>query len=360
MVRFFIILGAMAWLSIGKVMAQNEGFITRVDKISDKIVLISQEEKAALKEEVATVNARAQRGEITWEEAENIKLALAESRAKNIERRTQAAKAELEKSIQELVDGSIEKSGVNDSIVLAKSKTKGGYNLIVDIKSDSVHKQRSEARTTSQLVVAYGANYWLADGDFQSDKYRDFTKGKSTFFELGTTWKTRLSKESALTNLKYGFSIQYNQMAPKSQNGMFVSDGTVTYVEETEHRFKKSFIRNVNLVFPVHFEMDFSPKKEIDGESVIHSHQSVRLGVGGYAGFNVKSKVKTKYEDELGNTVKTMIKNDYNAESFVYGLSAYVGYGSVSLYAKYDLNSVFKDNPIEENNLSIGLRLDLN
>ena len=41
-----------------------------------------------------------------------------------------------------------------------------------------------------------------------------------------------------------------------------------------------------------------------------------------------------------------------------YGLSAYVGYKSTSLYVKYDLNPLFKNS--ETRNISMGIRLDLN
>ena len=53
------------------------------------------------------------------------------------------------------------------------------------------------------------------------------------------------------------------------------------------------------------------------------------------------------------------MKNDFNTEDFVYGLSGYVGWGGTSLYLKYDLNPVFAEPNIEMNNISLGLRFDL-
>ena len=83
------------------------------------------------------------------------------------------------------------------------------------------------------------------------------------------------------------------------------------------------------------------------------------MGIGGYAGINVKSKQILRYEIDDHN-VKERTKGDYNVNDFVYGLSAYVGYGEVSLYIKYDLNPIFRNNAVDQNNISLGIRFDLN
>ena len=355
---------------IGEAFAQTDDFSDKMEKISNKIELITISERAALKAEIDAVNELASKGEITWEEAEKRKKAYSEVRAQNIERRTAVAQQEIKNAIQHKIDQSMDGDVVEEVVIgeewVADTETNGSNrtrNFIIgfDNSKDSIKAApKSEARTTSQLVLAYGANYFLADGDFQTDKYADFGKSSSRFFEIGTSWRTRLSQESAIANIKYGLSLQYNQMSPKSKNGMFVSDGSTTSIVESAVKFDKSLLRNVNLVVPVHFELDLTKKYVVDGESYIRSHDGFRMGLGGYVGLNLRSKMKLKFEDELGNTVKQSIKNDYNAENFVYGLSAYIGYGSTSLYAKYDLNNVFENNPIAENNLSIGIRFDFN
>ena len=61
---------------------------------------------------------------------------------------------------------------------------------------------------------------------------------------------------------------------------------------------------------------------------------------------------------EDGDRVKQKIRRNFNASDFIYGLSAYVGIGTTSLYAKYDLNSLFKDQAVDQNNISLGVRFD--
>ena len=88
-------------------------------------------------------------------------------------------------------------------------------------------------------------------------------------------------------------------------------------------------------------------------------HDKFRLGLGGYAGVNLVSKQKLKYELD-GNHVKDKLKRSYNTSNFVYGLSGYIGFDSMLLYVKYDLNPIFKNAAVEQRNISLGLRLDLN
>jgi hypothetical protein len=73
----------------------------------------------------------------------------------------------------------------------------------------------------------------------------------------------------------------------------------------------------------------------------------------------VKSKQKTSYELN-GNDFDTKQKGDFNVNDFIYGVSTYIGYRETSLYLKYDLNPLFKDNAIKQNNISLGIRFDLN
>ncbi|NRA94193.1 MAG: hypothetical protein HRU26_16215, partial [Psychroserpens sp.] len=83
-----------------------------------------------------------------------------------------------------------------------------------------------------------------------------------------------------------------------------------------------------------------------------------KFGIGGYAGFNIGTQQKLRYKED-GDRVKEKIKRNYNTSDFIYGLSAYIGIDEVSLYCKYDLNPVFRNQAQDQNNISLGLRLDL-
>ena len=103
----------------------------------------------------------------------------------------------------------------------------------------------------------------------------------------------------------------------------------------------------------------FSKSKEIDGKRYFKTHDSFRLGVGGYFGTTIKSKQITTYDDDNFKS-REKIKGDFNVTQFVYGLSTYVGYKSTSLYLKYNLTPMFTDNAVKQNNVSLGVRFDFN
>ncbi len=61
-------------------------------------------------------------------------------------------------------------------------------------------------------------------------------------------------------------------------------------------------------------------------------------------------------DDEI--RIKT--KGNFNANDLIYGVSAYLGYRETSLYLKYDLNPLFENNVVDQNNISLGVRFDFN
>ena len=114
------------------------------------------------------------------------------------------------------------------------------------------------------------------------------------------------------------------------------------------------------LTAPVHLEFDFTKvKTNTEGKRLFRSHESVRFGIGGYLGIRVKSKQILEY-NENGHDVTVKEKGGFNTNDFIYGVSTYLGYGATSLYLKYDLNPLFKDNAVKQNNISLGVRFDLN
>jgi hypothetical protein len=150
----------------------------------------------------------------------------------------------------------------------------------------------------------------------------------------------------------------YNYLRP-TENRSFAINGNQTNLVVNAIDLNDSRFRNVYLVVPIHLEFDFSAKKMKEDKPFFKTHQSVRFGIGGYAGINLKSKQIITYDD---NDLKTAerTRGDFNTNNFIYGLSTYIGYKETSLYIKYDLNPLFKDNVVKQNNVSLGLRFDLN
>ena len=343
--NFTIYLTTFLCVFLTKAFAQNT-FEDRAKSIAEKIETITKEEKAALKTEVEGVNQQLENAEISAKDADDKKLQFAEMRAKNIEFRTAQAEQELKELVQQKVDGKITE----------KDSAKGYAFMFPSMKIKDKSKNEWEKRTTSQFVFAFGGNNLVTDNALAHSDFRYFG---SHFYEWGLTNNTRILKENNLLHIKYGLSLQYNNLR-QTDNRLFEENGKQTDLAEAGIHLKDSRFRNVNLVVPVHFEFDFSGSEMKDDKRIFKTHQSFRVGLGGYAGFNVKSKQILEFEDADGNDVTQKTKGSYNVNDFVYGASAYIGYKEISLYVKYDINPLFKDNTVDQNNISYGVRFDFN
>lgn len=232
------------------------------------------------------------------------------------------------------------------------------YNVLALKYSDGYEDmvKRQNRRTQSQLVFAAGVNNVVTNGSVANS---DFRYWGSHFYEVGLTLNTRLNKDHNLLHLKYGMSLIYNNLRP-ADNRYFDVSGNKTYLTTSPTKLDDSRFTTVNLVFPVHFELDFSKNSENNGKKTFNSHESFRMGLGGFAGFNLNEREEVIFNDSNNNEVTQNTKGGFNAGQFIYGLSAYIGHKQKSIYVKYDLNPLFANNPIKQNNISLGLRWDFN
>lgn len=335
---------------VTRVVAQEKSFEQQAKEIAVNIEMITNEEKNALKKEVEAIDFQVKEGKITPEKAQELKTNIAQERANNIETRVAIEEEKLAQLVQDKVDGKVLDS---ETIINRKHSISfpGGY------RNGKKNINNEEKRTTSQFVFATGFNNLVTDGAVANS---DFGYLRSTFYEWGLTLNTRLSQNSNLLHLKYGLGFQYN-MLHATDNRVFVDTGNETVLETYPIDLKdnQTYFKNVYFVVPIHLEFDFSKIEEKDGIKIFKSHQGFRFGLGGFAGVNTNSKQFIRYEYE-GRKVKERTKADFNVNDFTYGLSAYIGHKSTSLYVKYDLNPIFKNNNIDQNNVSLGIRFDFN
>ena len=344
MTKIIFYLSVFIVLFISKIQAQQT-FESQVKSISANIENITKEEKSALKLEVETVNVELENGKITKEEADAKKQKLAETRAKNIEDRVAVEQENLKTLVQNRVDGKITEKDSSKTIVIHLGD-----------KFCCNNKNKGEKRTTSQFVLAFGANNLVTNRAVANS---DFYYWQSHFFEWGFTNNTRIFKNDNLLHLKYGFSVMYNNICP-TENRYFVPDGNnQTNLEVFPYKLEDSRFKNVYLVAPLHLEFDFSGNKSKFGTSNFSTHQGVRFGIGGYGGFRIKSKQKMYYDID-DDKIRIKTKGNFNANDFIYGVSTYLGYKETSLYLKYDLNSLFENNQVDQHNISFGVRFDFN
>ena len=341
-------------------------FEKRAKAIGGAIKEITDKEKTALKTAVDSIDVQVENGALTAELGKDLKLKKATEHAGNIDKRVAIEEGKLNQLVKEQVDGRIEeetgkKRGGTMLIIGGSNEVIGENKTEINLTSFKVYNgqedkiNRHYKRTTSQVVFATGFNNLVTDQRVQNS---DFRYLGSHFYEWGLTLNSRIFKETNFLHAKYGLSLMYNNLR-STDNRSFVVNGNQTNLEVNPINYEDSRFRTVSLVIPLHLEFDFSKAKEIDGKQYFKTHDSFRLGIGGYFGTNIKSKQITTYDDDNYKS-REKVKGNFNVNSFVYGLSTYVGYKATSLYLKYDLNPLFTNNTIKQNNASLGVRFDFN
>ena len=352
-ITLYVLLVLISFLS-QNLNAQEEPYQKKIAVLQRLKENVVEQEKEALKLEIEKINKRQNNDAISLEEAKRLKEDAAKKHALNIENSiviidNKISLLERNKGETFVISGSEEyeegmfKIDINGERVLSFN-TKDRYR---DVKYDR--------RTYIDPVIAFGLNNAIIEGRSLEDS--PYKLGGSRFLELGWAWRTRIFKNSNALRLNYGVSFQFNGLKPKDNQYFVVEDGE-TALQEFEFDLRKSKLRMDNLVFPVHIEFGPSKFTSTDEKIRYSIRNQFRFGIGGYGGFNLGTRQKLIYRRE-GERVKDKLKRGYNTSNFVYGLSAYVGFDGVQLYAKYDLNPLFKDAMVEQRNVSLGVRLDL-
>ena len=352
------------------VVAQEKTFEKEVAKISKRIELITKKQKDSLKTKVLEIDKKLEKGEITKPTAETLKKELAAYHAKQIELKVGEQEHLLQVLVQDKTNGKIASSSNknfsnNDDI---NTFTVGNKTFRFTVDSDNGDTSRNKEKqhrsnrrnrsTTTQFVFAMGVNNVLQNNQLSSLNDSEYQFWRSRFYELGFTWKTRFSREASQLYFKYGVSFLWNNLRLKD-NQYHVKNDDVTEIQVFSQSLKDSRLRHVQMNFPIHLEWDLSKNKKYkDGFVYDKRNRSVKIGVGGFAGFKLGTRQYLEYSDPNNGNIEQVAYDNFNMNIFNYGLSTYVGYRSTSLYVKYDLNPLFKDT--ETRNISMGIRFDLN
>ncbi len=330
----------------------------QIEKLQKARQSFIEAEKDDLLKKVESINKRLDNNQLTSEEAEKLKTTSAEKAALNIENKTAVIDNEIEYVKR---NGYLEKPSYGTRIILGWGQEDTDNDRIFGVKvqsSDEMKRRQDQKtrRTTNEFVLAFGLNNAIIEGQSLDDSPYKIVGSK--FFEIGMAWKTRVFENSNWVRFKYGISFQFNGLKV-DDNQYLVDTGSQTELQEFPSNLDKAKFRMDNLVVPIHFEFGPSNKVEKNGFTRYNTANKFKIGIGGYAGLNLSTRQKLKFEDN-GEDVKQKRKANYNTNNFVYGLSAYAGFGETSIYVKYDLNTIFKNNVTDQRNVSLGVRFDLN
>lgn len=315
---------------------------------------VASEEKYKLKQALVTIDKQLEEAKIDAAKAQELKEAAAKIAALNIDNKTAIIqnKIELVKRGENFDYGKYQGTTLELGFGNAYDE-RGSFLLGLHYRSNRPIKY--DKRTGYNMIFAFGFNNTIGGGKTIGDEY---TFGKSNYSEIGVALRTRLLKNSNMFRLVYGLSYQQNTFTPKN-NRYFVDNNGTTELQHFDYQLKKkSYFRLDNLVVPVHLEMGPSKRKEYKDYFRYDTSDSFRVGIGGYVGYNLGAVQRLQYKVD-GEKRIDKLHADYNVNRFLYGVSTYIGFGPLSLYARYELNTVFKNGFANDHNISFAIRADL-
>jgi hypothetical protein len=329
-----------------------KGFEKKAAEIAQRIDSIITVEKTALKKELTAIDKKLESKELSREEATAKKKKISESYAEKINTAVFAEEQKLQTLIRNKVNGTLLlDDGVDDKPFFSVFESNNSYN-------DSITGLKLEKRWTSQFIIALGTN--LFEGDDNGSYGDGFKTNLFGYGEVGFSFKYRLKDKSNLWYLKLGFATMVDDIRPDADDDIFVTNDNQTAVQDSGLNIRRAYLGNVYIGLPVHLELDLSkPKFNKDTkQSYFKSQQGFRLGLGGYAAFRISTRQFIRYNDDDGKRISVNQRDNFNVNNFNFGPSAYIGYGDVSLYFKYNVNPLFRNNSEDVNSLAIALRFD--
>ena len=355
-----------------------QDFKDKIAQTKRSIDSIVTAEKAQLKERLRTIEYRLDRKEITEIESRDLKREASKEAAEAIRIKTR----EQSEKLSALLHQRIAEKHLSDSIIYKKEMQKVIDS--VDIENRPTKTERTEVYVDRNYVhidhngiyigqVPYreedyyesdykrtqgGGYFALAFHNLNSSEHfsnNHFRLWGSKSVEIGYIRNTRLLKNNNLLHLNYGLSWMMDKLKMK-EDEHFVKNGNITEIVPYPKETIKSKFKTMYLILPISLEFDFTEPVQYKGKTYYPAQMGFHAGVGAYVGALLATKQKVKYT-ENGSTHKDMNRKYYNVNEWTYGVSANIGYGWFSFYARYSLVPLFTNNPINEYPFSVGIRL---
>ena len=354
-----------------------QDFKDKIAQTKRSIDSIVTAEKAQLKERLRTIEYRLDRKEITEIESRDLKREASKEAAEAIRIKTR----EQSEKLSALLHQRIAEKHLSDSIIYKKEMQKVIDS--VDIESRPTKTERTEVYVDRNYVHIDHNGIYIGQVPYREEDYYESdykrTQGGGYFalafhnlnssehfsnnhfrlwgtksVEIGYIRNTRLLKNNNLLHLNYGLSWMMDKLKMK-EDEHFVKNGNITEIVPYPKETIKSKFKTMYLILPISLEFDFTEPIQYKGKTYYPAQMGFHAGVGAYVGALLATKQKVKYT-ENGSTHKDMNRKYYNVNEWTYGVSANIGYGWFSFYARYSLVPLFTNNPINEYPFSVGIR----
>lgn len=176
----------------------------------------------------------------------------------------------------------------------------------------------------------------------------------SRYVNLGLNANVRLGGRRSPAYLVFGPEFAFNNYMLEGNNKWVNQNGITSVVLETNGRqYQKTKLATSTFTVPLMLQFSFRERNERTGRS----HPGFTIGAGGFAGYRLGSWTKLKYFED-GSTYKDKNYGSYGLNDWQYGLQGVIGYRSLTFFAKYSLNELFREGQgPKAQTLSFGVRL---
>lgn len=193
------------------------------------------------------------------------------------------------------------------------------------------HKANRRYRILGNLDLGFNT---FVNVPAENNSLYDLRPTGSRYVSLNQYIVTRLGGRKSPLHIRTGLELAFNNYMFARNHRVADVDGVSVFYRDTEKSLEKSKLTASSLNLPLMIELNFTDR---------NGKETIKIGGGGFVGYRLGSHTKIKYQLE-GNTYKDKERGNYNLEDVQYGVSFSVGYRWLNLFAKYNMNDLFKNN----------------
>lgn len=252
-------------------------------------------------------------------QAEQVTITMQETGNQNSKGKKEKHEIRINKTFK--IDVEVEEDGENTQV---------NVNVPDKAERDSIRHAKAEE---NYKATKFGFGVDLGLNTFLNNDLVDLKPWGSRYVSLNWTLNSQLGGRKSPLFLVSGLEFAFNNYMFDDNYVIQDIDNQTSFVV-SERNLEKSKLTHSSINVPLMAEFRFKRDKGKTG---------FILGAGGFVGYGLGSHAKLKY-DEDGKTQKDKIRDSYNLSDFQYGLKGTIGYGSLNLFMKYNMNDLFKEN----------------
>ncbi len=239
---------------------------------------------------------------------------------------------------------------INKSFKIKVDVEEDGENTRVNV--DMPSKQERDSIRHVKEIEDYKSTRWGFDIDLGFNTFTDIDNTPdlkawgSRYVSLNWRLRSQIGGRTSPFYLLSGLEFAFNNYMFEDDIIVRDVDGVTVFEEAEELSFEKSKLTHSSVNVPLMALLEFKRENGKDGFTI---------GAGPFVGYRLGSHSKIKLNGD-----KEKDRDSFNLSDMQYGAEGVIGYGGVTLFGKYNMNDLFKDNRGPETSVvSFGLRLFL-